>query len=53
LHQVISLNDLAASPGNHVEALQGDWKSHHGIRINDQYRVASPGRMAKATTLRL
>jgi proteic killer suppression protein len=26
-------------PGNRLEALKGDWKEFHSIRINDQWRV--------------
>jgi proteic killer suppression protein len=26
-------------PGNRLEALKGDWKEFHSIRINDQRRV--------------
>ena len=32
------LRDLQ-SPGNHLEALKGDRKGQHSIRINDQYRI--------------
>jgi toxin HigB-1 len=33
------LRDLASPPGNRLEALHGDLKGRHSIRINDQYRV--------------
>jgi toxin HigB-1 len=33
------LEDLAAMPGNRFEALAGDRKGHHSIRVNQQYRV--------------
>ncbi len=33
------LDDLKASPGNRLEALTGDRKGQHSIRINDQWRV--------------
>ncbi len=33
------LEDLSIPPGNRLEALKGDRKGQHGIRINDQYRV--------------
>ncbi|GHF61576.1 proteic killer suppression protein [Amycolatopsis bartoniae] len=33
------LTDLAAPPGNRLEALRGDRAGQHSIRINDQYRV--------------
>ena len=33
------LRDLAAPPGNRLEALHGDRKGQYSIRINDQWRV--------------
>ena len=33
------LSDLSAPPGNRLEALKGDWKGYHSIRINDQWRI--------------
>ena len=30
---------LKAPPGNHLEALKGDRKGQHSIRINDQWRI--------------
>lgn len=33
------LEDLRIPPGNRLEALQGDRKGQHSIRINDQWRV--------------
>jgi proteic killer suppression protein len=33
------LNDLRVPPGNHLEALTGDRKGQHSIRVNDQWRV--------------
>ena len=34
-----SLNDLRSPPKNKLEALKGDRKGQHSIRINDQYRI--------------
>jgi proteic killer suppression protein len=34
-----TLEDLATPIGNRLEALKGDRKGQHSIRINDQYRV--------------
>jgi len=31
--------DLAVPPSNRLEALKGDRRGHHSIRVNDQYRV--------------
>lgn len=39
IHNARSLDDLRASPGNRLEALSGDRKGWHSIRINDQWRV--------------
>jgi len=33
------LEDLRVPPGNSLEALKGERKGQHSIRINDQYRV--------------
>jgi proteic killer suppression protein len=33
------LGDLRAPPGNGLEALKGDRKGQHNIRINEQWRV--------------
>jgi proteic killer suppression protein len=34
-----ALGDLRSPPGNRLEALAGDRKGQHSIRINDQFRV--------------
>lgn len=34
-----SLDDLRSPPGNHFEALKGDRKGRHSIRINEQWRI--------------
>lgn len=39
LHAAASLLDLAAIPGNQLEALKGDRAGQHSIRVNDQFRV--------------
>jgi len=39
LNRAKSLQDLLAPPGNRLEALKGDLKGKHSIRINDQYRI--------------
>lgn len=33
------LADLRVPPGNRLEALRGDRRGQHSIRINDQYRI--------------
>jgi toxin HigB-1 len=39
LNAAHDVRDLRVPPGNHLEALKGDWKGFHSIRINDQFRV--------------
>ena len=39
LHAVAALGDLGAIPGNRLEALAGNRRGQHGIRINDQWRI--------------
>jgi proteic killer suppression protein len=39
LNQAARLDDLKAPPKNRLEALKGDRKGQHSIRINDQYRI--------------
>jgi toxin HigB-1 len=33
------LDDLRIPPGNRLEALSGNRKGQHSIRVNDQYRL--------------
>ena len=33
------LRDMAPPPGNRLEALSGNRKGQHSIRVNDQFRV--------------
>ncbi len=39
LNQAEKLADLRSPPRNRLEALRGDRKGQHSIRINDQFRV--------------
>ncbi len=39
LNAAIELLDLRAPPGNRLEALHGDLKGFHSIRVNDQWRI--------------
>ncbi len=39
LHAATVLDSLRIPPGNNLEALKGDRKGQHSIRINDQRRV--------------
>jgi proteic killer suppression protein len=46
LEAATMLQDLAALPGNRLEALKGNRKGQYSIRINDQWRICFewPGR---------
>jgi toxin HigB-1 len=39
LNAAVSLDSLKVPPGNHLEALKGDRKGQHSIRINAQWRI--------------
>ena len=39
LDAAIRLGDLRSPPGNRLEALAGDRRGQHSIRINDQWRI--------------
>jgi len=39
LDDAVELSDLMAPPANRLEALRGDRKGQHSIRINDQWRI--------------
>ncbi len=39
LDSALVLGDLRVPPGNRLEALTGDRRGQHSIRINDQYRI--------------
>ena len=34
-----SIDDLRVPPGNRLEALRGDRRGFHSIRVNDQWRI--------------
>jgi len=39
IHYAQKLDDLRAPPGNRLEALKGNRRGQHSIRINDQWRI--------------
>jgi proteic killer suppression protein len=39
LNRAERLQDLRVPPANRLEALKGDRRGQHSIRINDQYRI--------------
>jgi len=48
LNQARELRDLAAIPGDRLEALKGSRQGQHSIRINDQYRLCFVWRNGEA-----
>jgi len=47
------LKDLEAPPGNRLEALKGDLRGFHSVRVNDQWRVVFRWRGSDAHEVRL
>lgn len=39
LDAAATLDFLKAPPGNHLQALKGDRKGQHSIRVNEQWRI--------------
>ncbi len=39
LDAAAELSDLKIPPGNRLEAMKGDLRGYHSIRINDQWRI--------------
>ncbi|MGZ5803478.1 MAG: type II toxin-antitoxin system RelE/ParE family toxin [Xanthobacteraceae bacterium] len=39
LDAALDLQDLRVPPGNRLEALVGDRRGQHSIRVNDQFRI--------------
>ena len=39
INSAARIDDLRVPPGNRLEALKGDYKGFHSIRINDQWRI--------------
>ncbi len=39
IHAARDLTDLRIPPANHLEALKGNRRGQHSIRINDQFRI--------------
>jgi len=55
LEAATTLRDIAALPGNRLEALKGDRSGQYSMRINDQWRICFewPDGSAGRRTLRL
>jgi proteic killer suppression protein len=48
-----TLEDVAMVPGNRFEALGGDRKGQHSIRINDQWRICFVWRKGAAENVEI
>ena len=46
-------DDLRAPPGNRLEALRGDRRGQHSIRVNDQWRVCFTWRDGSAWSVEI
>jgi proteic killer suppression protein len=53
LDSATTLSDLAAFPGNRLEALHGDLDGWHSIRINAQWRLVFLWRDGDAASVRV
>ena len=53
LNNARTLNDLWIPPANRVEALKGERRGQHSIRINDQWRICFVWRAADATDVEI
>ena len=53
LNAAHELRDLRSPPGNRLEALRGDLKGFHSIRVNDQWRVVFRWRGTDAEAVRI
>lgn len=48
LNAALSLANLSVPPGNRLEALSGNRKGQHSIRVNEQFRVCFVWRAGNA-----
>jgi proteic killer suppression protein len=53
LDAAVSLDQLRIPPGNRLEALHGERRGQHSIRINDQYRICFRWTDAGATDVEI
>ena len=52
IHHSANLNDLQIPPSNRLEALKGNRKGQHSIRINNQWRICLNGEKMACTKLK-
>ena len=48
-----NINDLRIPPANRLEKLKGNLKSHHSIRINEQWRIVFKWRLSDAYEVKI
>jgi proteic killer suppression protein len=48
-----SIDDLRVPPGNRLEALRGDLRGFHSIRVNDQWRIVFRWSEGNASDVRI
>jgi proteic killer suppression protein len=53
LNSARALQDLQSPPGNRLEALRGDLRGCHSIRINEQWRVVFRWEAGEAHEVRI
>jgi proteic killer suppression protein len=53
LNSARNINDLRSPPGNRLEALRGDWRGFHSVRVNDQWRIVFRWAEGQAHDVRL
>jgi toxin HigB-1 len=53
LNRAADLKDLIVPPGNRLEALHGDRKGQHSIRINDSWRICFQWRYGDASDVEI
>jgi proteic killer suppression protein len=53
LNSARSLLDLRSPPGNRLEALRGDLRGFHSIRVNDRWRIVFRWAEGQAYEVRL
>ena len=53
LNRAHTLEDLRIPPANRLEALKGDLRGFHSIRVNDRWRLVFQWRGGNAEAVRL
>ena len=53
LHRARRLDDLRMPPGNRLEALKGDRRGQHSVRVNDQWRICFEWQVGNAARVEI